>query len=142
VNGNAIAAAFVSTSDRRLKRDIEPLENSLEKVLQMNGVSYRWKANGSSDIGVIAQEVEQLFPELVVTDSNGMKSVKYGNLVAPLIEALKEVHNNFKSDSEAKDRKLASLDTEVKQLKNENAELRMRLVEIEKLVQEIAQEKK
>lgn len=96
-NGNATFAGSVTangtllTSDRRLKTDIQPLENSLKKVLQLRGVSYVMKEdeNKNRKIGVIAQEVEQEFPELVATDPQGMKSVAYANLTAVLIEAVK-----------------------------------------------------
>ena len=58
----------------------------------MNGYSFDWKNDGRKDIGVIAQEVEKQFPDIVHTDEKtGMKSVEYGNLVAPIIEAIKEL---------------------------------------------------
>lgn len=84
----------VHSSDRRLKKEIQPLEKALEKVTQLQGVSYKWKDESKSQetqIGVIAQEVEKVFPEVVLTDDEGMKSVAYQNLVAPLIEAVKEL---------------------------------------------------
>jgi hypothetical protein len=89
-SNNVNAKWFVYTSDRRLKDNITPLRDSLEKILSLNGYSYNWKSNGTKDIGVIAQDVETVFPEIVHTDSaTGYKSVEYGNLVAPLIEAIK-----------------------------------------------------
>jgi len=85
------AAAFYYTSDSSLKKDIVNLDGSLEKVLKLQGVSFSWKEDGSKNIGVIAQDVEKIYPELVNTDKKtGLKSVEYGNLVAPLIEAIKE----------------------------------------------------
>ncbi|NCN22525.1 tail fiber domain-containing protein, partial [Candidatus Falkowbacteria bacterium] len=83
------AAAFVYNSDRNLKSDIKQLDNALEKIMALDGVSFKWKANGSSSVGLIAQDVEKVFPELV-TGEEGRKGVQYGNLVAPLIEAIKE----------------------------------------------------
>lgn len=80
-----------SSSDMRLKTDIRRLAEPLEKVKALEGVSFRWKGSGESDVGLIAQNVEMAFPELVATDAEtGLKSVKYANLVAPLIEAVKE----------------------------------------------------
>lgn len=88
---NVNATAFYYTSDRRFKEGIETLDGSLDKLLRLDGVSFRWKQDGRQDIGVIAQDVEEVFPELVKTDPmTGFKSVQYGNLVAPLIEAIKE----------------------------------------------------
>lgn len=77
-------------SDRNLKKNILPIENSLQKILQLGGYSFVWKDSGRNDIGVIAQEVETVFPDAVHTDTTtGLKSVEYANLVAPLIEAVK-----------------------------------------------------
>jgi hypothetical protein len=90
----------VSPSDRRWKADIVPLEGALERVTQLRGVRFRWNdpSRGTGpQIGVIAQEVEQVFPEVVSTDSEGYKSVAYDRLVAPLIEAVKEL----KAENEA-----------------------------------------
>lgn len=55
----------------------------------MRGVTFDWRADGRPSLGLIAQEVEKVFPELV-SQGEGMKAVQYGNLVAPLIEAVKE----------------------------------------------------
>ncbi|MFA6514634.1 MAG: tail fiber domain-containing protein [Patescibacteria group bacterium] len=90
VNGASVTANSFIYSDARLKENITPLSNSLEKIQKMNGVSFDWKKNGAHDIGVIAQNIEAVTPELVYTDENGIKSVKYANMVALLIEAVKE----------------------------------------------------
>jgi hypothetical protein len=89
------AAAYYYTSDARLKDNIKPLQSSLQKVRQLNGYTFNWKEGGRADIGVVAQEVEKVFPDLVKTGADGFKSVEYGNLVAPLIEAIKELANNL-----------------------------------------------
>jgi hypothetical protein len=80
------------TSDQRLKTNIKTLSSSLAKILQLRGVSFNWKNNPNDDnqIGFIAQEVEPLFPEAVSKDEDGMYSMAYQNLVAPLVEAIKE----------------------------------------------------
>lgn len=91
VNGTVQATAFLYSSDERLKDNIWAIDNPLEKILKLNGVSFNWKNSGDKGIGLVAQDMENVFPELVKTDSvSGMKSVEYGNLVAPLIEAIKE----------------------------------------------------
>ena len=82
-------------SDRRLKTDIEPITNALPKVMQMQGVYY--KRNDVEDareqIGVIAQDMEEIVPEVVLTADDDMqtKSVDYGKLCAVLIESIKEL---------------------------------------------------
>jgi len=84
----------VSPSDKRLKQNIQPLENATAKLAQLRGVSFEWKdaeQDTGTQIGVIAQEVETVLPELVSTDSDGYKSVAYGQLTAVLVEAVKEL---------------------------------------------------
>jgi hypothetical protein len=96
--GNVTAPAFIYLSDRSLKDNITPLQSSLAKIRSMQGYTFNWKETRRADIGVIAQEVEQVYPTLVHTDAKtGLKSVEYGNLVAPLIEAVKELAAMFDS---------------------------------------------
>ena len=92
VNGNTKATSYLYRSDARYKSAITSLDNALNKVLALNGYSYYNKLSERNDIGIIAQEVEKVFPELVHTDAEWYKSVEYGNLVAPLIEAVKELN--------------------------------------------------
>ena len=75
-------------SDRALKRNIQTIENALEKVTEMRGVTFL--KDGRASLGVIAQEVETVIPEVVRQDDYGMRSVAYGNIVGVLIEAIKE----------------------------------------------------
>ena len=89
------APAFYYNSDESLKDNVAPLQGSLDKIRALGGVSFDWKKDGSKAIGLIAQDVEKVYPELVSEDANGIKSVQYGNLVAPLIEAIKEQQNQI-----------------------------------------------
>src|SRR5690606_8718047 len=101
VNGNVLADAYLYTSDKNLKQNIEDIKG-LEMILALRGVHFEWKKSGDPEFGLIAQEVEAVAPDLVVTDPvTGLKSVKYGNLVAPLIEASKELYGMCKA-SEAR----------------------------------------
>jgi hypothetical protein len=86
--GALTATDFNSTSDINLKENIQTIENSLDKIIKLNGVTFNWKENQNPSIGVIAQEVEKVFPSLVKTAEN--KSVNYNGLVGVLIEAVKE----------------------------------------------------
>jgi hypothetical protein len=90
-----------STSDKRLKENIKPLDSALDKVLQISGVEFDWKelteeekktihGNQGHDVGVIAQEIEEVLPEVVTTRDSGYKAVKYEKIVPLLIEAIKE----------------------------------------------------
>ena len=81
-------------SDERLKRDIETIPNALDKVCQMRGVTFeRIDDEGHKSMGVIAQEVEKIIPEVVREDKSEekIKSVAYGNMVGVLIEAIKDL---------------------------------------------------
>jgi hypothetical protein len=89
-SGTVNAANFNTTSDATLKTNVETLSGSLDAVKSLRGVSFDWIENGGSEIGVIAQEVEAVLPDVVSTNDEGIKSVKYGNMVAVLIEAIKE----------------------------------------------------
>ena len=84
------ATNFNSTSDATLKTNVETLTGSLDAVKSLRGVSFDWIENGGSEVGVIAQEVEDVLPDVVNTNEDSIKSVKYGNMVAVLIEAMKE----------------------------------------------------
>lgn len=89
--GTLSATVFTSLSDRTQKEDIRPIENAIGIVNQLTGVRYNWKNNTNQpSIGLIAQDVEEVIPEVVVEMADGLKSVSYGNIVAVLIEAIKE----------------------------------------------------
>ena len=87
-----------SSSDRRFKDNIKPIENALDKINQIGGYEFDWKEENKlehgyegHDLGVIAQEIEAIAPELVQTRENGYKAVKYDKLVSVLIQAIKEL---------------------------------------------------
>jgi hypothetical protein len=102
----ARANAWDTFSDRRLKRDFQEIENPIEKLNALNGYYYYWtadKKDQSRQLGVIAQEVETVLPEIVKTDNEGIKSVDYSKLTAYLIEVNKAQQteiNQLKADNE------------------------------------------
>jgi hypothetical protein len=89
-----IALDFMITSDERLKSNIQTIDNGLDKVINMRGVSF--DIGGSHKIGVIAQEMEQIVPEVVTTGEDDFKTVSYGSLVGVLIEAIKDLNAKIK----------------------------------------------
>lgn len=97
VSGKIKSDGITETSDIRLKKNILGIDNALEKLLQLNGVTYNWrvdefpqfKLSEGTQIGVIAQDIQKLFPEVVNTDDEGYLSVEYSHLVPVLIEAIK-----------------------------------------------------
>ena len=89
-SGDIIAFA---SSDERLKDNLTPIGSAIDKINQIGGYEFDW--NNSSehsghDVGVIAQEIEKVLPEVVVTRDNGYKAVRYEKIVALLIQAIKE----------------------------------------------------
>lgn len=92
VTGDITAFATLAWSDARLKENVEPLQDCLAKINQMQGVSYTFKPSGKSQVGLIAQEVLDIIPEVVELE-NDYYSVSYPNLVAVLIEAVKELNS-------------------------------------------------
>jgi len=93
VRGSVSAVSSFYTSDSRFKNDITVIENGLDKITQLNGYNYFWKdeeQDPSLQSGVIAQEVQAVFPELVKADEKGMLSVNYVGLIPYLIQSTKE----------------------------------------------------
>jgi hypothetical protein len=100
INGAITATGDItafSASDIRFKENITAIKNPIEKIKMISGNTYDWKAENKdihgfegNDVGVIAQEIEEVLPQLVVTRDNGYKAVKYDKLVALLIEGMKE----------------------------------------------------
>ena len=92
------------TSDETLKTNIANIENPMEKVAQINGVSYNWTdeaqtkyphLNGDKEVGVIAQQVEKVLPEMVGTRDDGTKAVRYERMCALLIECVKDLQSQI-----------------------------------------------
>ena len=90
-----------STSDIRLKDNIKSIDKALDKVNSIQGIEFDWiekegiHGNSGHDIGVIAQEIEKILPDVVTTRDNGYKAVKYEKIVPLLIEAIKELTNEI-----------------------------------------------
>ncbi len=88
--GNLSATQFTSLSDATKKKNVRPIENSIELTKQLQGVRFDWINNDKPSLGLIAQDVEKVLPELVETNGDGIKSVSYSNMIGVLIEAIKE----------------------------------------------------
>ena len=124
----------LQTSDKRLKTNITNIDNALNKVLTLNGVTFNWRVNEFPEqhfdsvrhVGVIAQELETVLPEAVFTGEDGYKAVDYGNITPLLIEAVKEL----KAEKDA-------LETTVAAQQKENEEMKAKLDKLEKMVEEL-----
>ncbi|MBI4649421.1 MAG: tail fiber domain-containing protein, partial [Bacteroidia bacterium] len=92
-------------SDKRYKKDVVTIDGALNKVISLNGIYYYWRKDefpsmnfsNKKQIGVIAQDVEPLFPELIATDANGYKTADYSKITPILIEAIKELQKQIDS---------------------------------------------
>ena len=87
--GITVTGDVNSTSDINLKKDIEVITSAVEMISQLRGVKFTWKENDEKSVGVIAQDVEKVLPELIKGEE-GDKSVNYSGLIGLLIEAVKE----------------------------------------------------
>jgi hypothetical protein len=121
-------AGWTNVSDRRLKRDIQPLDGALEKILKLRGVSFHWKDQNrdrkeGEKIGLIAQEVEEVFPQAVLTNSadkklpGGSKMLTTGDLIGPIIQAIKELHGKFLNWQKTQENRFNALEAENKAMK-------------------------
>ena len=91
---------FNTTSDIRLKQDIEPLQ-ATDKLMTMNPVSYNWKSDpdGPKSMGFIVQEMEEVMPEAVSTGNDGMMQMDYGRITPILVSALQDAHKKIELES-------------------------------------------
>ncbi|HEX7400991.1 MAG TPA: tail fiber domain-containing protein, partial [candidate division Zixibacteria bacterium] len=106
-SGQGRANAWNTYSSRRWKENINPIEDALDKVLALRGVSFQWKESKKHDLGFIAEEVGDVVPEVVTYEENGVdaQSMDYARLVALLVEGIK-----------AQQKEIESLKSEVKAL--------------------------
>jgi hypothetical protein len=132
VNGASYSIGGWSGSDARWKKNIQPIAAALEKVMRLQGVTYDWRRqefpemnfDPGSQLGFVAQELEQVLPEAVRTDSEGYKAVAYDKLTALLTEGIKEQQTEIRSQQ-----------TEIATLKARNAAMEKDLNELRALVQ-------
>ncbi len=103
VNGTvAGTGGYNALSDVRFKKDIASLADSLVKILAVRGVIYKWidekQYGGETQIGVIAQEIENIISDVVSTGKDGIKRVRYTDLVPVVIEAMKEMKHGYDAE--------------------------------------------
>ncbi len=135
--GKIIASVF-EPSDRRLKKNIETIKSPWDTILRLRGVTFDWKKSDKPDIGFIAQEVEAVIPQVVsntkTPGNKEYKTLQYGNLVAVVIEGLKEIWTKV-SRQEARIERLEALNaqylSDLSDMKSEKENLEARLKRIE-----------
>merc|ERR1719240_545697 len=121
------AAGDAITSDRRLKENVRNITDPLEHLAALRGVRYTWRADAfgassranSSDVGFIAQELEEIFPELVVDGATGYKAVLYNGIIPVLVEGVKAQHAHTKAQQtriDSQQTRIDSLESQVASL--------------------------
>jgi hypothetical protein len=98
--GSVTASNFLASSDRRLKMNFENIQDSLEKIRNINGVKFDWRESGLPDVGFVAQEVQSVFPEVVMTGEDGFLKVDYARVVVLLLEAVKTLDDIVKKNDQ------------------------------------------
>ena len=142
VNGSvAGVGAYNALSDIRYKKDVKSLAHSLAKVLAIRGVTYKWidedKYGSQTQIGVIAQEIEKIVPEVVTTGSDGVKRVKYTDLIPLVIEAMQEQNAELellKADSARKDEAIEQLNAVTAQLRADNSQIKSESAQLKSFI--------
>gem|GEM_PF-1240969 len=135
VIGRVKSNGINETSDVRYKKDVTALGSALDKIMLLRGVNYKWKTDEYPDmefeegiqLGIIAQEIEKVFPEVVHTDEEGYKSVEYSHLVPVLIEGVKDVNTQVQS-------LYKQHNAEISQLKAKNKEMEAQMNSILELL--------
>ena len=103
ITGDAwLQGTLTQSSDARLKKNIVPLSNTLKAVQQLNGYTYNWKdaSNPDEQIGLLAQELQKVYPQLVKENDKGILSVNYSGMVPVLLEAIKEQQQQISNQNE------------------------------------------
>ena len=135
VNGDILAIKVHSSSDRRFKKNITGIESALEKVLSIEGVTYDFRQEDfpnrnfpkGQQVGFIAQNVETVLPEVVITDGDGYKAVDYAKITALLNEAIKE-----------QQAQIDALTNKLKASDDLNASLSNEILSIKKMIKDIS----
>jgi hypothetical protein len=114
------SGTWSQSSDARLKKDIETVTNALPQILQLRGVTFKWRdpakhgGNTGQQVGLIAQEVEQVFPEWVSTDKDGFRAVSTQGFPGLAVEAMRELSN----ENEALSNELSQVEQRVDRVAN------------------------
>ncbi len=134
--GTYTTAGWVHTSDKRLKANVAPLENSLDKVIQIKGVNFDWGSSPEEQrqIGFLAQDLQKILPEAVVVDSQGNYGVAYGNLSPLLVEAIKEQQKIIEAQQSTISKLSEAISTKAD--KSEVAFLKSQIEELKSILEE------
>jgi hypothetical protein len=141
--GHPVSDGWETFSSRRWKTNIQTLQGSLGKVEQLRGVSYDLKANGKHEVGVIAEEVGAVVPEVVTWDRDGKdaQSVDYSRLTALLIEATKEQQSQIQQEQAANKEQQRELAKALRQIRQQQNLLRTQAAAMQSLKAEVREDR-
>lgn len=132
----AVSGTYTTGSDRRLKHNINSLGGSLDKLLKLHSVTFEYNDTKRFKPGVhagfIAQEMEEIFPEWVFTEDDGMKSIGFRGFESYTVQALRELRAEKDAQLKERDVTIAALEQNVAAMKTEAAETKARLAQLEK----------
>jgi hypothetical protein len=103
------AQKFIYSSDLSMKENLRPITNALGKILQLRGFNYDWKSGHGHDVGLVAQDVQKVFPELVSKMQGDKLGIDYAKIIAPVVEAIRQL----KMDNDALQKKVDALQAQV-----------------------------
>jgi hypothetical protein len=132
-SGNISAPNFIPTSSIAFKTNVRTLESAVDLVSRLRGVRFDWKASGEPAVGLIAEEVEQVIPEVVAHDEKdgSARGVNYSSLVAVLVEAVKSQKQTIDQRHESITRQQATIEQQQEGL----ADLQAKVARLEALLQ-------
>ena len=96
VKENIIAFSTFTSSDIKLKKNIKNIENGLDVINKLHPVEFTWKKNNKKSVGFIAQELEEVLPNLVKTDKNNIKAIKQDKLIPYIVDSIKNISNRLR----------------------------------------------
>jgi hypothetical protein len=145
VNGNILAAGTITPSSGRFKHHIAPISDALEKLSQLDGVRFAWKPQHAAerngrvhDLGLAAEDVAKVFPEVVFTDADGkVTGMDYSRLTTVAVAAIKQQQAQRDADRARFEAQLARRDAERTQRDAQIAELKARLEALEAALKQV-----
>ncbi|MBU1599901.1 tail fiber domain-containing protein, partial [bacterium] len=141
-SGKGIANAWPTYSSIRWKKNIRLIDNALEKVKRLRGVYYDWKESDVHDIGLIAEEVGEVIPEVVDYEENGTdaKGLDYSRLVALLVEAIKNQQTQMEDQQESIKNQQTQMENQQESMKNQQTQMedsQERILALEQKIKEL-----
>jgi hypothetical protein len=132
--GAVTAASFTPVSSIVHKTNVKTYENALETVKKLRGVSFDWKESGKPSVGLIAEEVDKVIPEVVAHNDKGATGVNYDSLVGVLVEAVKQQEARHQSELKEQQNHIQKQDAFIQEQQRINADLSKKIADLERML--------